>query len=447
MNTIRLYSDRRIKGDINEINYTGDNNIATIRIFLPDNIDGFPTHECTIELRAVLPSGDYIAYSIPTNEEYYDYKVTTDITDKSQTVQLLMRITHGSDVIGRTNTVPCNVKVSADGGEELTPREQFDTVIREQRETITAQSQTINSQASQIEQDTETISGLNTQVGELTAQNTNLSNQNKTYRETIQTFIDNPPAPKLQQLDPINPQSTQQTINPESPNVGFPQVIVNGVSAESVGFNKDYYKEGEQCLGQTGTYNPFPYNSVGGIYITEVDEDGYPVKILVKDYKHPASAFPIFFDKSTNAVRALEEVVFENCPNILTFPNNYFQDLTYLKKCVLPEKLTSVGNYLFYNCTNLKTVTIPNSLSYIGMWMFQSCPNLEYVTIESGFNCNSLNLSSSALYSHDTILSWFNALADKTGETAYTLTIGATNLAKMTAEEIAIATNKNWNLA
>jgi hypothetical protein len=39
------------------------------------------------------------------------------------------------------------------------------------------------------------------------------------------------------------------------------------------------------------------------------------------------------------------------------------------------------------------------------------------------------------------------ALADRTGETAYTLTIGATNLNKLTAEQKAIAIGKNWNLA
>jgi hypothetical protein len=40
-----------------------------------------------------------------------------------------------------------------------------------------------------------------------------------------------------------------------------------------------------------------------------------------------------------------------------------------------------------------------------------------------------------------------NGLADLTGQTTQTLTIGATLMAKLTEEDIAIATNKNWNLA
>lgn len=40
-----------------------------------------------------------------------------------------------------------------------------------------------------------------------------------------------------------------------------------------------------------------------------------------------------------------------------------------------------------------------------------------------------------------------NGLADLTGQTAQTLTLGATLSAKLTEEDIAIAVNKNWNLA
>lgn len=40
-----------------------------------------------------------------------------------------------------------------------------------------------------------------------------------------------------------------------------------------------------------------------------------------------------------------------------------------------------------------------------------------------------------------------NGLADLTGRTAKTLTIGNTNIAKLTEEDIAIAVNKNWTIA
>ena len=76
-----------------------------------------------------------------------------------------------------------------------------------------------------------------------------------------------------------------------------------------------------------------------------------------------------------------------------------------------------------------------------------NCPSLINVTIESGFNCNNLVLSASTRYTAETIVSWLEALADRTGQTTFKLTIGATNLNKLTAEQKAIATNKNWTLA
>lgn len=58
------------------------------------------------------------------------------------------------------------------------------------------------------------------------------------------------------------------------------------------------------------------------------------------------------------------------------------------------------------------------------------------------FDChNAFNLS------HECLLEMLNNLIDLTGATAKTLTLGATNLAKLTDEEKLIATNKNWILA
>ena len=48
---------------------------------------------------------------------------------------------------------------------------------------------------------------------------------------------------------------------------------------------------------------------------------------------------------------------------------------------------------------------------------------------------------------HDSLAAMINNLYDYSGGTAHTLTIGATNLAKLSAEEIAAATAKNWTIA
>ena len=47
----------------------------------------------------------------------------------------------------------------------------------------------------------------------------------------------------------------------------------------------------------------------------------------------------------------------------------------------------------------------------------------------------------------DSLMSFINAFEDNTGGTQYTVKFGATNLAKLTPDQIAIATNKNILLA
>lgn len=181
-----------------------------------------------------------------------------------------------------------------------------------------------------------------------------------------------------------------------------------------------------------------------------------------------------------NSVTSIGEVAFFGCSSLqsVTIPssvtrikNNAFFDCSSLQSVTVPNSVTSMGisvfgqcyaltsavlgsgitsipDGTFYSCRSLQSLTISGVVTgRVGNNVFNGCNSLTNLTIASGFNANNLNLSASTLYSAQTIVGWLNALADRTGETAYTLTIGATNLAKLTAEEIAIATSKNWNIA
>ena len=157
-----------------------------------------------------------------------------------------------------------------------------------------------------------------------------------------------------------------------------------------------------------------------------------------------------------DSVTVLKQSAFQNCTSLasITIPNsvtiidnNAFRSCISLASVTIPNSVTKIGTNAFQACTSLTDVTIPNSVSSIGNNAFGSCPNLTNVTLGDGFNANNLNLSASTKYTADTIVSWLNALADRTGQEQYTLTIGATNKAKLTDEQLAIATNKNWNIA
>ena len=233
-------------------------------------------------------------------------------------------------------------------------------------------------------------------------------------------------------------------------------------------------------------------NTIIGIYFLNPDENGYPTKIKVSGWslENKETNFPIVFsDKMFSKVESVEYLnrelkyfnssAFQNMqklrnivvPNsVMSISTNAFNGCISLTSITIPNSVTSISGYAFGGCTNLTSITIPNSVASIsgyafsvctsltsikipnsvmgvGNGVFQNCASLQFVELGQGFNSNHLDLSSSTRYSRETIVSWLNALADRTGQTAYKLTIGATNLKKLTEEDIAIATANNWTLA
>ena len=111
---------------------------------------------------------------------------------------------------------------------------------------------------------------------------------------------------------------------------------------------------------------------------------------------------------------------------------------------------------MFYNCSSLSSLDVSG-------WDVSACMNNQYMF----YNCRSLSsllggsqdkpsalrgakialsVSQSPL-DKASLLAIINGLADLTGKTQQTLTLGSTNKAKLKANEITIATNKNWKIA
>ena len=120
----------------------------------------------------------------------------------------------------------------------------------------------------------------------------------------------------------------------------------------------------------------------------------------------------------------------------------------------IPAFDTSNGtnfNCMFVFCDSLVTISQLNftkaTTSYALSDIFYACGSLINLNIAGTINATGLNVQYSPL-SHDSLMSIINALADKIGVSGtWKVTLGATNLAKLTAEEIAIAEGKGWTLA
>ena len=182
--------------------------------------------------------------------------------------------------------------------------------------------------------------------------------------------------------------------------------------------------------------------------------------------------------------------VFYNCTNLETInygetcktrmtriESNYCYNCSSLKSIELPTSLTTIDTYAFKNCSSLTSIVIPDGVITIGYeifsgctalkdvylpstitkdsydtftssnnYMFKNCTSLENVRLGQDWNLN-LRLDVSENLTVDSIVAMFNSLKDLTGDTAKTLTLGSTNLAKLTDEQKAIAINKNWTLA
>lgn len=177
--------------------------------------------------------------------------------------------------------------------------------------------------------------------------------------------------------------------------------------------------------------------------------------------------------------------VFGNCENLTSFTldnledietSSVFEDVRNVKYISLPKLKTIRANYghalfnrnyslekidlpqipritqsMFKDCCRLKEFEIPYTCTSIDKASgrssaFGGCYSLTNLILFENFNLDNLNCTDCPL-THECIIDMFNKLKDLTGEDSLTLTIGATNLAKVTDEEKILATNKNWILA
>lgn len=136
--------------------------------------------------------------------------------------------------------------------------------------------------------------------------------------------------------------------------------------------------------------------------------------------------------------------------------NRVFRGCSNLESVSIADGTVNIGSSVFEGCTSLKTVYLPSSITTdtngslsatsSSYYAFYGCTALEDVQLGNDWNI-SLRLNVSENLTVKSMTAMFEALKDLTDDTAKTLTLGSTNLAKLTDEQIAIATNKNWTLA
>ena len=133
-----------------------------------------------------------------------------------------------------------------------------------------------------------------------------------------------------------------------------------------------------------------------------------------------------------------------------------FSNFAYASEITHFGEINTTGSnllsYTFYNCKKLTTIDklilkADGSQNIGGNQTFQGCGLLENLVVEGAIG-SSINFQWANKLSHDSLMSIINHLKDFTGTaTTMTLTLGTTNLAKLTDAEKAIATHKGWTLS
>ena len=161
------------------------------------------------------------------------------------------------------------------------------------------------------------------------------------------------------------------------------------------------------CNINFGNYGANPLSSAHHLYLNGEE---------IKDLVIPSSVTSIYdfaFSGCSgltsvtihNSVKSIGNRAFTNCSGLtsvkisdvaawcnINFENSFANPLSYahhlylndeeIKDLVIPNSVTSIGDYTFFSCSGLTSVTIPNSVTNIGSQAFYECSSLSNVTVE-----------------------------------------------------------------
>ena len=115
---------------------------------------------------------------------------------------------------------------------------------------------------------------------------------------------------------------------------------------------------------------------------------------------YPVEGGNLYFDKSTGTIIDCDNsVTAAVIPNVIDgvyvteigYRAFYYSDLEII---VIPEGVTTIGDYAFYFCTSLTSINLPNNIKSIGEYAFGNCNSLTSIVIPEGIT----NIGDSTFY-------------------------------------------------
>lgn len=141
--------------------------------------------------------------------------------------------------------------------------------------------------------------------------------------------------------------------------------------------------------------------------------------------------------------RNLKNITFndpENTNKKTAIATQAFRDCELLEAIDIPDFITSIGSYSFSGCKSLTSFEIKAINCSMNNNSFTGCTGITDFRVANGHK-QALYLSGMTALTHDSLVALINNLGTVSN---LALNIGSTNKAKLSEEEIAVATNKGW---
>lgn len=276
--------------------------------------------------------------------------------------------------------------------------------------------------------------------------NTELVNQNKALVEDIKTLVGGISIDPTLQEKTVTPTTEQQVVTPDAGNDGLSKVTVNAVTSSiDSNITPENIKQGVSILGITGTYegDTSNINTVKKLLDATTQTQymfqsyhGVPISSLIK-YSDTS--------KVTNM-----KYMFNNCQDEIPL-----LDSSHVTNMEGTFRAIHAGTIPLFNTSNVTDMTAIFQQSQVSVIPALDMSKVTY--LRSAFDgCSylremhatgmkvSFNISSSTKFTREALVEIINNCATVTS--TQTLTMGSTNLAKLTKEDQQIATNKGWTL-
>ena len=172
---------------------------------------------------------------------------------------------------------------------------------------------------------------------------------------------------------------TIQSVN----NLNFEVINEEEKTCQVTGFKKFYYDERDNNIFIPKMWNDYK--------VTLIGEFAFYGCYSLRSIVIPDSVTSIG-DYAFNSCDSLSSIIVkegntvydsrEDCNAIIETSTN-----TLIAGCattIIPDNVTSIGDYAFYGCTSLRSILIPNSVTSIGGGAFSDCTSLSSVTIGNG---------------------------------------------------------------